>query len=309
MHWWRLWERSTCATPFQTPAWLGACAEFFGGEVALLTEAPGSGSDARLLMPLVRRGSRVEWLGADVSDHQDVLRADDTPEAEMRHRIVQMLEGISGWNEVVLANVPAASPIRRLEGPARWQVTVRRSEVSPASELRSGAGSNELLSHGLLKSLRYEWRRLERAFRVRVRSIGSEELDEGLESLFRLHEMRWSARGQEGVLASSRVRALHRKAAHGLARAGLLRMFALELDDAWRGVLYGFAANGVFYYYIGGFDPALARYSPGNLLILHALEQAIEEGCHTFDFLRGGEAYKYRWGATDRPLYTVTIRR
>jgi CelD/BcsL family acetyltransferase involved in cellulose biosynthesis len=31
--------------------------------------------------------------------------------------------------------------------------------------------------------------------------------------------------------------------------------------------------------------------------------QSIDEGLKEFDFLRGREDYKYRWGAIDRPSY------
>jgi CelD/BcsL family acetyltransferase involved in cellulose biosynthesis len=59
------------------------------------------------------------------------------------------------------------------------------------------------------------------------------------------------------------------------------------------------------HYYLGGFDPAWDRFSPGSLLIQYALEFAREAGDSCFDFLRGAEPYKYRWGAVDRPQYRI----
>jgi CelD/BcsL family acetyltransferase involved in cellulose biosynthesis len=38
----------------------------------------------------------------------------------------------------------------------------------------------------------------------------------------------------------------------------------------------------------------------GSMLVLHALERAADEGTRAFDFLRGSEPYKYRFGARDR---------
>ena|SRR5438105_11909593 len=55
--------------------------------------------------------------------------------------------------------------------------------------------------------------------------------------------------------------------------------------------------------YLSGFDPALARFSLGTLLVGHAIEEAVREGAEEFDFLRGQEDYKYRWGAKDRLVY------
>jgi CelD/BcsL family acetyltransferase involved in cellulose biosynthesis len=62
------------------------------------------------------------------------------------------------------------------------------------------------------------------------------------------------------------------------------------------------------YYYIGGFDPRFAALGPGTLLIAHAIEQARLEGAAAFDFLRGAEPYKYRWGAASRPTFQLLLR-
>jgi CelD/BcsL family acetyltransferase involved in cellulose biosynthesis len=64
-----------------------------------------------------------------------------------------------------------------------------------------------------------------------------------------------------------------------------------------------------WYDYIGGFDPQFSSLSPGSLLIGHAIEQAEAEGAAHFDFLRGAEAYKYRWGAVDEPMFTLVLRK
>jgi CelD/BcsL family acetyltransferase involved in cellulose biosynthesis len=72
--------------------------------------------------------------------------------------------------------------------------------------------------------------------------------------------------------------------------------------------LYGFVRGRKFYYYLGGFDPAFARYSPGSLLIYHAMQQSRSAGLRWFDFLRGAEPYKYRWGAVDQPQYAIYTR-
>ena len=65
-------------------------------------------------------------------------------------------------------------------------------------------------------------------------------------------------------------------------------------------MLYGFWWRDTFAAYQSGWDRAYARDGLGNLLVLHALELAAERGAATFDFLRGTEPYKYRFGASDR---------
>ena len=72
--------------------------------------------------------------------------------------------------------------------------------------------------------------------------------------------------------------------------------------------LYGFHHATRTYYYLGGFDPEFKQYSPGTILIAHAIAEAIREGATEFDFLRGREDYKYRWRAVDRIIYRKRIK-
>ncbi len=71
---------------------------------------------------------------------------------------------------------------------------------------------------------------------------------------------------------------------------------------------YMLTAKARTYDYITAFDPELAALGLGTVLIGCAIEAAVEEGAREFDFLRGREDYKYRWGARDRPTCTRLLR-
>jgi len=43
------------------------------------------------------------------------------------------------------------------------------------------------------------------------------------------------------------------------------------------------------------YDGQHAAYSPGRLLIYHALEECFSNGVDVFDFTIGAEQYKYEW--------------
>jgi CelD/BcsL family acetyltransferase involved in cellulose biosynthesis len=66
------------------------------------------------------------------------------------------------------------------------------------------------------------------------------------------------------------------------------------------GVLYGLCWKDVFAAYQSGWDARWARFSMGSVLTHHAIRFAAAHGMRTFDFLRGAEPYKYRFGAVDR---------
>ena len=69
-------------------------------------------------------------------------------------------------------------------------------------------------------------------------------------------------------------------------------------------------SGGTTIYYLGGFDQEYHKWSPGMLATRAAISHAVGvDRSHTFDFLRGNEPYKYRWGAVDRPNMRLLISR
>ncbi|HYO82582.1 MAG TPA: GNAT family N-acetyltransferase, partial [Bryobacteraceae bacterium] len=134
----------------------------------------------------------------------------------------------------------------------------------------------------------------------------SDDSPEHLPALFELHKRQWQERGETGVLDNTQLVDFHLRASAGFSRAGMLRLHVLKVGARTAGVLYGFARNGRMHYYLSGYDPQLERFSPGSLLIEHAIEHARAAGDRDFDFLRGSEPYKYRWGAVDRPQFRIS---
>lgn len=59
--------------------------------------------------------------------------------------------------------------------------------------------------------------------------------------------------------------------------------------------------------YNSGLDRRYMAYSPGWVLLGNLLQRAIEQGKREFDFMRGDEEYKYKFGAVDRHIVRVTI--
>ena len=91
--------------------------------------------------------------------------------------------------------------------------------------------------------------------------------------------------------------------------AGMLRLYLLRIGGSTAAAYYGFTVNRSAYAYLSGFHPKFAALSPGTQIVAHAIEEAVREGAREFHFLRGGEAYKYAWGAIDRPNTVLSWRR
>ena len=61
--------------------------------------------------------------------------------------------------------------------------------------------------------------------------------------------------------------------------------------------------------YNSGLNFDFRELSPGWVLLGYLLQWANEHKRRAFDFMRGDEEYKYRFGAVDRRVVRITIRR
>jgi CelD/BcsL family acetyltransferase involved in cellulose biosynthesis len=290
--WLSLCQR-TQVTPFQTPMWLLPWWRNFGSnDLAMIVSRGADGIDAIAPLYILRDDESDEslglLLGTGISDYLDVigdasLVIDAMAELNCQLWDLQQLQPTSSMFNVAL--------------PDGFSENVDDQEPCPVLPLTT---FESLGSTHFQKKLRYYRRALERSGDVRIETPTAETLDDLLTCLFDLHAARWKRRDLPGVLADETTQQFHRDAARRMLDAGLLRMYAIRSNDRVVAVFYGFALNGIVYYYLSGYDPDLEKLSIGTILVAHAIEQAVRDGATAFDFLRGAEEYKYAWGATDR---------
>jgi CelD/BcsL family acetyltransferase involved in cellulose biosynthesis len=95
-----------------------------------------------------------------------------------------------------------------------------------------------------------------------------------------------------------------------LARAGWLKLFFIEINGIKAATLLCFDYNNEFLVYNSGYDPEqFADLSPGNVLVSYSIQEAIRLGRRRYDFLRGDEVYKFRFGAEAEPVYDLYVTR
>jgi CelD/BcsL family acetyltransferase involved in cellulose biosynthesis len=312
--WQALWSRTPDATPFQSPDWLLPWWRHLGqGDLATMAVRAADG-ELLALLPLYRYrqpgGHRVLLpLGIGTTDYLDVLapppRGVEALEAALRWLAIR--DDQDGWDWPQLRQ---GSALLRARPPPGRDDTVAASDPCPVLPLDGDAPP---IPARMRQNIRTARHRAAAAGRLEWDLAGPANWDELFGAQLDLHRARWRTRGEEGVLAAPEVAAAHRAALPGLLREGLLRLHALRLDGRIIATLYALAdradvAARRLYYYLGAFDPDQAALSPGTLVLAHAIEQAAAEGFARFDFLRGQEDYKYRWGAADRPTFRRSLR-
>jgi CelD/BcsL family acetyltransferase involved in cellulose biosynthesis len=90
---------------------------------------------------------------------------------------------------------------------------------------------------------------------------------------------------------------------------GYLQLSFLEIDGQKAAAYLNFDYDHHLWIYNSGLNRDFYSYSPGWVLLGYLLRWANENGRTNFDFMRGDEDYKYRFGAKDRFVNRVTISR
>jgi CelD/BcsL family acetyltransferase involved in cellulose biosynthesis len=89
--------------------------------------------------------------------------------------------------------------------------------------------------------------------------------------------------------------------------AGCLQLAFLEVNGEKAAGYLSFDYLGRMWIYNSGLDWKFSEYSPGWVLLGNLIRSAIESGHTEFDFMRGDEDYKYRFGAVDRFVMRLVI--
>jgi CelD/BcsL family acetyltransferase involved in cellulose biosynthesis len=187
---------------------------------------------------------------------------------------------------------------------------VHRDVVLPAPALRlTGSGYEEWMSaksRHFRSAMRRQRRRLE-GEGAAIRLIQDpRELGAAIGALVSLHRERWGQEDGSGE-PDGPMEELLRDAARELAPQQRLRIWVVEVGSRIVAAQLFVVANGTLAFWGGGFDAEWSAYSPSNLLILAAIEDAFRRGESLIDFGGGDQAYKLRFADSDAPVVWWTL--
>jgi CelD/BcsL family acetyltransferase involved in cellulose biosynthesis len=128
-----------------------------------------------------------------------------------------------------------------------------------------------------------------------------------LETLFSLHQMRWTGRGEPGAFANADRQDFYLEMATAFLRRGWLEFWLLELDGEIVGAQFCFRYNETVSLLQEGFHPKYAAEKIGYALRAHVLEEMIRSGAKRYDFLGGDDPYKAKFGAQQKNYLNLTF--
>jgi len=247
--------------------------------------------------------------GVEETDYLDLIVGKDHVDSVWRATIRHLQEQ-DRLHALHLYNIPEASPSRAIlravaeEHEHNFDESI--IEVCPVIELLPSFDAYlETLDSKQRRELNRKLRRAEAADVVTTIVGPTDDIQTEVDSFLDL--LQKSTFEKRDWLNDDRRALFHDVARHAL-QAGALQLMFTSIEGRRAAALFNFDYDGRIWVYNSGLDPAaFSALSPGVVLTATAIEKAVALGRKEFDFLRGNEEYKYRFGAVDTNIYRIRI--
>ncbi len=318
--WEELAEKSRHVTIFQTWDWLWEWWKAYGSGrelfILLVWDREKIIGIAPLFISSLYAGLPVKiigLMGLGPSDYLDFIYSPGREEQFLTSLFDYLFGTKQNWHLIDFQQIPLSSPAleflrKQPLNKGIWIDTIVQDYCLKVNLPASWSDFKKNLSKKMRWNIEYSTRRINRTYNANMKDIdGRQSLEKSLNVFMSLHQKRWFRKYQPGLFIQPRFKKFHRAVSSTLYQDGQLVLYNLELNKKIAASLYGFKYKKIFYYYLGGFDPSLSRLSPGTVLVAHVIRELIKEEYEYFDFLRGAEAYKYRWGARPKENWRILI--
>lgn len=318
--WDGLLQRSRCDTLFLTWEWQSTWWKHLGeGDLFLLGFR--ADDDGRLvgIAPLFRvqteaGHSVLNVVGCrDVSDYLDLIVERGQEDAVYEALLETLDRQAPAWDMVDFCNIPQDSltfaRLKELADARGYQTRVEVEDVCPIIQLPATWDEYlELLDKKQRHEVRRKLRRAEAEADARFMVVGpDQDLKREMQDFIRLHQASTPDKDQ---FMDPKMQRFFFDVARILQGRGWLQLAFIVLDGQKAASLLSFDYGNAILVYNSGYDPTqFAHLSPGWVVTARCIEHAIALGRRTFDFLRGDEIYKYRFGGQDTQVRRLLIAR
>jgi len=320
---WQDMFRASGAPPFLSWEWLSTWHKWFGQEKHPFLLCARESGNLIALLPLCAenrqsslfspRLKRMSFMGESygASDYLDILALPGFKQ-KSADIFIDYLEAPRSFDLLELEGMAAdsctlQSLTRRFANNRKFRYRIVPQYVCPRMSL--DAGWEDLLE----RSRRSDYfkrciRRLNKIASFEYRVISDvNEIPAAFGRLLTLHVGRWIDRGGSSAFRTAEQKGFTFDAAAELAGAGMTRFEEIWLEGECRASLFGFESGDCYYFFLSGFDQAWSKYSLGFTLLWLSIREALRRGLKMYDFLRGGENYKFDWSDNLRMIVTAQV--
>ena len=296
-------------SPFVLPAWLKVWWQELGTGAELHLNTIRQEEEVIGIAPLLVREGKASLIGsADVCDYLDFVIApgrerdffsvllDDLREKNINQLDLRPLRPDS----TVLTHLVSIAQTRG------YEVLCQPEDVSLELDLPSTWDEYlAILTTKQRHEVRRKLRRLSEVGKVEHRCIEvGQEVGDYLDIFLKLFSL---SRDEKASFMNPKMESFFRSLTKAMAEIGLLRLGIIQLDKVPAAMTMGFDYNNSHYLYNSAYDPQYNSLSVGLLCKVLCIKESIEKGRKKWDFLKGGEPYKYQLGGQEISLYSCQI--
>jgi CelD/BcsL family acetyltransferase involved in cellulose biosynthesis len=264
----------------------------------------------------IRHVREVMFLGtgiyAQTSEYLDIIARRGYEQA-VAESVAGFLRQSNDWDRLWMNEVPAASSIfSRFRSALGENVEVAQCNRSHYIDTTMDWETfRQSLSRSTRKHLTRQMRRFFETYECEFNRVRlPDELERAMDALIRLHQARWTSKGEPGSFAIPGVEELLRNSARYALANGRLRLWTLKLNGEIAAVRLAFLDNGVVHAFQGGFDPAYAKDSLGSVMLGLCIKDCLEDPeTREYDFMGGTDSYKDWWTKSGRETVSLTCLR
>lgn len=254
------------------------------------------------------------FVSGRFAEYSDLVVHCDYDVPAMKALSAWFSENCKRWDLVRLTGLKEGSWLTtKMTFSNELRIRLKAVDVAPYLNMDPAWSSfADVVSRKKRKTLRREYRRL---FDKHGATYGhtdintpTAEVTTAIDELFRLHQKRMQQKAQAGHFGDIQVCLAFGDLIKDLIRVGRARLNHIEVEGRTVAIALTLHWSDVTAYYQGGMDPEFGALSPGTVLQCCIIDDTIARGGTEYDFLQGGEKYKYTWASGERVLYELQVR-
>jgi CelD/BcsL family acetyltransferase involved in cellulose biosynthesis len=305
--WKRLLANSTANPAFSSPDWAKIWWQQFDSGTRLYLGAFRHQGKTTGIAPLVVKNNVASFIGSsDVCDYLDFVVEPGNEE----NFFSELLDNLKAERIIRLELAPLrpdSTVLRSLikVAPSKtWQVSCSPEDVTVELDLpATWEDYLQLLSGKQRHELKRKLRRLDEEGELNYRhNTDANRYD--VDIFLRLFR---DSRQDKAKFLTPQMESFFREVTNAMAEQKLLRLNILELDKKPVAATMCFDHKDTVYLYNSGYEPDYGWLSVGVISKALCIKDSIERNRRLFDFLKGGEAYKYHLGGHELPLYKCSL--
>lgn len=300
LNWNDLIKESSTATFFQTKEWLQIWCKHFPSKAKIF--AIFDGDKIIGIAPLDGTGGKINFLGINpvlgnqmVSDFGDCIAVTGR-EKEVWESILKESAGQKRELNFLRENSFSFEVLKDLGG------RIEEADVAPYIEL-PGTWDEYLMKLG--RHDRHELRRkMRKGENEGITLADFTGQDKEIDIFFQLMA---DSNEQKRDFLSDDMKSFFKDIINGFREKKMMNLTFLKLKEKTIAGAMTFFFKDEVLLYNSGLDNNFIHLSPGLILTVNLIKKSIETGKKKFDFLRGGERYKYDFGGKERKLYKIIL--